>query len=205
MLPIKIRKLNNNATIPRYAHDGDSGLDLFTDSNIILRPKSNLLINTGIEIQLVYGYEAQVRSKSGLAIKENIRVFGGIGTIDPNYRGEILVHLENVGFRCYEFIKGDKIAQLVINKVEYANLILVDKLDRSNRNKEGFGSTNELYKKGAHFIENEIGYIHTCAYCRKAIGNPQDLYTNLNRDSILDFGNYYHINCYSIALQENKV
>lgn len=170
-ISFKFKKLMSDAVIPKYFHEGDSGMDLFSNENTILHPKQNQLISTGIAIQLPYGFEGQVRSKSGLSLKDNIRVFGGIGTIDSNYRGEVLVHLENVSFRAFEIRKGDKIAQLVLSPVVYGHYELVDKLDETSRNDKGFGSTDNMI--------NHSNNMYRCDNCKNYI-KPNEWIAHLN-------------------------
>ena len=144
-MDIKIINKSNNP-IPAYETNGSAGMDLrayITNEDnelLIINPGEQELIHTGIYIQLPQGYEAQVRSRSGLAVKYNIRVFHGVGTIDSDYRGEICVPLENAN-KNLPFIvhNGDRIAQLVISKCEQANLILSEHLDDTERADGGFG------------------------------------------------------------------
>jgi dUTP pyrophosphatase len=116
-------------------------MDIYSAIDCVLKPLERKLIPTGIRIAVPKGYEAQVRPKSGLALKYGISVVNTPGTIDAGYRGEIGVILINFGNEDFVVQKNTKIAQIVINKVEHANLIEVDTLDETTRATGGFGST----------------------------------------------------------------
>ncbi|GIS05494.1 MAG: hypothetical protein CM15mP109_02500 [Candidatus Dadabacteria bacterium] len=105
------------------------------------------MIPTGIAIAVPIGYEAQIRPRSGLASKNGITVLNSPGTIDSDYRGEILVMLINHSKKDFEILRGMRIAQMVISKVEQFNLVSVDQLDTTERGQGGFGSTGNLIKR----------------------------------------------------------
>jgi len=134
-------KVDDDAVLPSYAHEGDAGMDLYSNEDVTLLPGERALVGTGIRIALPNGFEAQVRPKSGLAAKHGITVLNTPGTIDAGYRGEVKVILINLGKEPYEVKKGKKIAQMVIKRVEKAELEVVDELPSSHRNEGGFGST----------------------------------------------------------------
>ena len=140
MLKVKIKKIADVNT-PFYAHKGDSGVDLYAAEDYLLKPMERKLIATGIKISIPYGYEAQVRPKSGLAVEHGIGHVNSIGTIDAGYRGEIKVPMINFNDKPYKIEKGKKIAQMVFAKVEEAVFEEVDELDETTRNEKGFGST----------------------------------------------------------------
>ena len=140
MLKVKIKKISDVKT-PSYAHKGDSGMDLYAAENYMLKPMERKLISTGIKIAVPYGYEAQIRPKSGLAIEHGIGHVNSIGTIDSGYRGEIKVPMINFSDTPYSIEKGKKIGQIVFIKVEEALLEEVEELDVTSRNEKGFGST----------------------------------------------------------------
>ena len=140
MLKIKIKKIADVKT-PSYAHKGDSGVDLYAAEDFTLNPMERKLIATGIKIAVPYGYEAQIRPKSGLAIEHGISHANSIGTIDSGYRGEIKIPMINFGGRPYKIEKGKKIGQMVFAKVEEAVFEEVDELEATARNENGFGST----------------------------------------------------------------
>ena len=145
-LEIKIKKINPEATLPNYVHGGDAGMDLFSCENYILGSGERKLFGVGLKVEILEGYEMQIRPKSGLALKHGISVLNTPGTIDSGYRGEVGVILINHGNEDYEIKKGEKIAQAVINKVETVRIIEVEELSDSSRGEEGFGSTG-LAKK----------------------------------------------------------
>lgn len=138
---IEIVKLNPAAVIPHYAHPGDAGLDLFSIDQTEIPPGETKLIQTGIAIALPLNTEAQIRPRSGLALKYSITVLNSPGTIDAGYRGEIGVILINHGKKSFQIIPGMKIAQMVIASVIQAKLTVVNQLDESSRSTDGFGST----------------------------------------------------------------
>lgn len=140
-MKILVKKLQQDAKSLGYAHEGDSGLDLFAAESAVLRPGERKLIGTGIKVAIQPGYEAQVRPKSGLAIEHGITVLNTPGTIDSCYRGEVKVILVNHSNKDYKVEKGRKIAQMVLCKVEKAEIEEVDELDETPRNEGGFGST----------------------------------------------------------------
>lgn len=139
---VQFKKLHPDAIIPDYAHAGDAGLDLYSIQDDIIEPLSWKLIPTGLACKLPKGTEGQVRSKSGIALKNGVFVLNTPGTVDENYRGEIGVMLYNLNTKqAFEIKKGQKIAQYVINAVEYVKTEEVDVLDETSRGQGGFGST----------------------------------------------------------------
>lgn len=143
---VKIRLLHNCEDIiatPQYATDGSSGADLYAVNNDEICIKSNqiALIPCGFSMAIPEGYEAQIRSRSGLALKNGIFVLNSPGTIDSDYRGEVKVILMNLSNSDFFVKKGMKIAQMVIAKVEKVSFCLVDELDDTDRGEGGFGST----------------------------------------------------------------
>ena len=140
VLKIKIKKVADVKS-PYYAHKGDSGVDLYSADDYILKPMERKLISTGIKIAIPPGYEAQVRPKSSLAIEHGISHANSVGTIDSGYRGEIKVPLINFGDKPYKIEKGKKIGQMVFAKVEEAVFEEVQELDATARGEGGFGST----------------------------------------------------------------
>ena len=139
-LKIKIKK-TADAKTPFYVHKGDSGVDLYSAEDYLLKPMERKLVSTGIRIAIPHGYEAQVRPKSGLAVEHGISHANSVGTIDSGYRGEIKVPLINFSDRPYKIEKGKKIGQMVFAKVEEAVFEETDELDSTSRGEGGFGST----------------------------------------------------------------
>jgi dUTP pyrophosphatase len=141
MVVVKIKKIKDNAILPNYAHEGDAGVDLYSTEDYVLRPGERTLVSTGIKIALPLGYEAQVRPKSGLALKSGLSVCNTPGTVDAGYRGEVGVIVINHGSDEYKIETGSKIAQMVFTNVEQAQFEEVSELDETTRNDGGFGST----------------------------------------------------------------
>lgn len=129
--------------LPSYATPGSAGLDLRAniEAPILLHPGQRRLIPTGLHIQLPKGYEANVRPRSGLALKNGITVLNSPGCIDSDYTGEIGIILINHSVNAFEIKDGDRVAQLTINKVEQAEWEEVESLDETERGEGGFGST----------------------------------------------------------------
>lgn len=141
---IVIKVINKgNQPLPEYATPQSAGMDLRADIDkpILLKSLDRKLIPTGLHIALPEGYEAQIRPRSGLAIKHGITCLNSPGTIDADYRGNIGVELVNLSHEDYVVQPGERIAQMVINKVEHAVLLSVDILDKTERGEGGFGHT----------------------------------------------------------------
>jgi len=140
---IKIKKLKDNAIIPKYATKDSAGFDLCAciDDNITLRKGRSLLIKTGLAIALPEGYEAQIRPRSGLAFKYGVTVLNSPGTIDADYRGEVGVLLINHGHKDFIITPDMRIAQMVIAEYQQASFNVVDNLEDTVRGAGGFGST----------------------------------------------------------------
>lgn len=138
---LEVKKLSDNAILPNYAHEGDAGLDLFSIDEKEIKPREITLIKTGIVIKLNNGYEAQIRSRSGLSLKHGIIVLNSPATIDSGYRGEIGIILCNLGTESFKVEKGMKIAQMVIAKHENCILFEVEDLDDTERGYGAFGSS----------------------------------------------------------------
>jgi len=140
---MNIKKLNDDAIIPKYAHASDAGMDLYSVVDAEIQPHTHALIKTGIAIELPLGTEAQIRPRSGLALKHGITVLNSPGTIDSGYRGEIGVILMNHSNAPFIIEKGMKIAQMVIAEVIHPFVIPVNILEDSERGQGGFGSTGQ--------------------------------------------------------------
>ena len=140
-IQVKIKLMHENAKYPQQARQGDAGMDLFSVEETLLAPGQRALIQTGIQIQLPDGTEAQVRPRSGLALKHGITVLNSPGTIDAGYRGEVGVILINHGEVPFVVEKHMRIAQLVVQHVPTVVLEQVDVLDDSERGSLGFGSS----------------------------------------------------------------
>ena len=138
---IKVKKLNDNAILPTRAHDGDAGVDLYLCESVVLAVGEIKLLSTGISVAIPYGFEGQIRPRSGLSFKTGLRISNSPGTIDHSYRGEIKIIMENKGIVTELLNKGDRIAQLVITPVFLDTFEFVDELDDTTRGIGGFGST----------------------------------------------------------------
>ena len=141
---MKVPIINNSPNpLPFYATSGSAGVDLYANNEevIILAPLERALIPTGISLELPEGSEAQVRPRSGLAVKHGITVLNAPGTIDSDYRGEIMVPLINLGSTDFTVVKGDRVAQMVIAKHETVEWLEAEALGASTRGAGGFGHT----------------------------------------------------------------
>ena len=144
-LKVQILRLphGEGVPLPKYMSRSASGMDLYAavDGEVVLKPGERKLIPTGFKMALPEGYEAQVRPRSGLAIKNGISVLNTPGTIDEDYRGEVGVILVNHGSEDFKVKRNDRIAQMVINKVEQADIEEVQSLSETHRSSGGFGHT----------------------------------------------------------------
>ena len=161
MIDIYIEKCREDAKLPSYAHDGDAGMDLYSCADILVHPGESVLVPTGLKMAIPYGYEVQIRPRSGISFKTTLRVPNTPGTIDCGYRDEVNVIIYNASIRedasddspftlndkgckhgTYLIRKGDRIAQMVMAKVEYAALNVVDSVaDIGSNRGGGFGSS----------------------------------------------------------------
>jgi dUTP pyrophosphatase len=140
---VKIINESSNA-LPQFETGGSAGADIRSNQRTTIQPGSFELIKTGLFVEIPYGYEIQIRPRSGLALKYGITVLNSPGTIDSDYRGEIGVILINHGTEPFDINVGDRIAQMVVAKVEHAQWQLVGSLDTSTkRGINGFGSTGK--------------------------------------------------------------
>jgi dUTP pyrophosphatase len=144
MTTVKIINHSNNP-LPTYATEGSSGMDVraFINETVTLQPLERALIPTGLFIELPQGFEAQIRPRSGLAIKQGITCLNTPGTVDADYRGEIKIILINLSNENQSVNNGDRIAQMVIQKVEKIDWSLSVELEQTERNAGGFGSTGK--------------------------------------------------------------
>lgn len=142
-LTLKIKKLENFVSMPEYKTSGASAMDLVAaiEKEITIKAGEIEIIPTGIALELPHNTEAQVRSRSGLAIKSGIAVVNGIGTIDEDYRGEICVGLINLSKKDFTIQRGDRIAQMAIMEVLKPEVVVEENLSETKRASGGFGST----------------------------------------------------------------
>lgn len=143
-MELLVKRINEEAILPFYAHKGDAGLDLFSVEEVLIKPMERKLVSTGIKIQLPPNMEGQVRPRSGLALNHGITLLNSPGTIDEGYRGEIKVIMINFGQEDFLIKKGMKIAQMVIKSVEQVSIKEVVELKDTERGERGFGSTGTM-------------------------------------------------------------
>ena len=146
-MPISVKIINQSIyPLPAYATSGSAGMDLKANipETICLQPMERQLISTGIFIELPLGYEAQIRPRSGLAIKQGITCLNSPGTVDADYRGELKVILINLSGTAQMIHPGDRIAQMIVNKIEKVEWQAVSELNQTVRNDGGFGHTGKL-------------------------------------------------------------
>jgi dUTP pyrophosphatase len=139
---VPLRRLDPDLPVPAYAHPGDAGADLLAARDVELAPGERALVPTGVAIALPEGYVGLVHPRSGLAARLGVTVLNAPGTVDSGYRGEILVNLINHDrANVAKISRGDRIAQLVVQRVEWARFVDVDELTESSRGAGGHGST----------------------------------------------------------------
>lgn len=141
---MKLKVINKSKhPLPKYETEGSSGMDLRAnlDENLILKPLDRVLVPTGLYFEFEKGFEAQVRARSGLALKKGLGLPNGIGTIDSDYRGELKVILINMSREDVVIEDGDRIAQVVFMKIETPELVEVEEISDTERSDGGFGHT----------------------------------------------------------------
>lgn len=148
MTPLKIRinrisEKTNDVPLPTYATNGSAGMDIYAavEHDLIVQEGITLLVPTGFSVEIPVGYEAQIRPRSGLALKHNIGLMNSPGTIDSDYRGEVKIVFTNYGRNNFTVKRGDRIAQMVIAKYERVEWIEADQLSETVRGSGGFGHT----------------------------------------------------------------
>ncbi len=145
MTILKIERLEHNKVLPEYKTEGAAGMDLCAaiEEPIELKPLERRLIPTGLKIELEHGYEAQIRPRSGLSIKHGITLINCVGTVDEDYRGEVCVPIVNISNETYTIQPQERIAQMIIARVEQAKIEVVTQLTQTQRAEGGFGSTGK--------------------------------------------------------------
>lgn len=138
---IKIKSLSGE--IPRFETEGSAGMDIraYISEPVTIQPMKRLLVPTGLFMEIEPGYEVQIRARSGLAVKHGIGLVNGIGTIDSDYRGEVKVALINLGEEPFVINNGDRVAQMVVSKLEKVDMIAVNSVNETERGSGGFGHT----------------------------------------------------------------
>ena len=141
-MKLEVKLLHPDAQLPSYAHPGDAGLDLRSCEDVVLKPGQRAAVATGLAVAIPDGYAGFVHARSGRALKEGLALPNAPGLIDAGYRGELKVLLVNLDPETpIEIRKGEKIAQMVIQKVENASTQIVESFDETSRGEGGFGST----------------------------------------------------------------
>jgi len=142
MIELRIKLLDEDLPMPRYQHEGDAGLDLPSRVDFVLEPGERAMIPTGIAVAIPPGYAGFVLPRSGLASRHGIALVNSPGLVDAGYRGEMSIVMINTDKReAFHIKRGDRIAQLVIQRVENVTIVKVDELDDTSRGAGGFGST----------------------------------------------------------------
>lgn len=144
-VPVKIIRLqdDHDVPLPSYESEGSSGMDIRANvkEDVLLNPGEIKLIPTGFAVSVPLGYEAQIRPRSGLALKHGIGLVNSPGTIDSDYRGEVGIIMTNWGSESFPIRRGDRIAQMIISRVYKADFVVTDNLDETSRGQGGFGHT----------------------------------------------------------------
>lgn len=138
---LAVRRLHDDAVVPAYAHGGDAGLDLTSVEEVVLAPGARAAVPTGLAVAIPHGWVGLVHPRSGLAMRHGVTVTNAPGTIDAGYRGEVRVLLVNLGDAEVTLAAGERVAQLVLQRVGQAEVVEVDELDDTARGSGGFGST----------------------------------------------------------------
>lgn len=153
MTPLKIRinrisEITNDVSLPTYATHGSAGMDIYAavEQDLVVKEGVTLLVPTGFSMEIPIGYEAQIRPRSGLALKHSIGLMNSPGTIDSDYRGEVKIVFTNFGKNDFIVQRGDRIAQMVIAKYERIEWVEADELSETQRGAGGFGHTGVSQK-----------------------------------------------------------
>lgn len=148
-VPVKVLPHGEGLELPVYATEGAAGMDVVSAEDVTIAPGARHAVATGLAVAIPYGFEIQVRPRSGLALKHGITVPNTPGTIDSDYRGELKVILINHGAESFDIRRGDRVAQLVLAPVTRASWLPVDELDETVRGEGGFGSTGGVVSLGS--------------------------------------------------------
>lgn len=140
-LQLRVKRLDADVPLPAYAHDGDAGMDLAASQDVVLPPGGRAAVPTGLAMAVPDGWVGLVHPRSGLARRHGVTVANAPGTIDAGYRGEVLVLLVNLGDEEVVLRRGERVAQLLLQRVGRAEVVEVDDLDDTTRGTGGFGST----------------------------------------------------------------
>ncbi|MBT3836208.1 dUTP diphosphatase [Candidatus Woesearchaeota archaeon] len=138
-MTIKIKKLHQDAVVPKYPKEHDAGMDFYASESLVLQPGERRLVPTGISMAIPQGFVGLIWDKSGIATKHGLKTMAGV--IDAGYRGEIRILVHNLSNEEYVVEKGNKVAQMLIQSVEQREVMEVSELDETDRGEGGFGST----------------------------------------------------------------
>jgi len=138
---LKVKKMDPEAVLPKYAHSFDAGMDIFALENVTINPGQSVGIKTGLSFEVPEGYVGLVWDKSGLSIKHGLKILGGV--LDSGYRGELIVGMINLGKEPYVFEKGHKLTQLLIQPIVITEIKEVEDLSETERGQGGLGSTGK--------------------------------------------------------------
>lgn len=140
-MELKIKKLHADAKVPSYAHSGDAGLDLYSLIEMTIPMGGRVLVGTGVAMDIPNGFVGLIWDKSGLSTTHGLKTLGGV--VDAGYRGEVKVGMVNLGTEDYTISVGHKVAQMLIQKIEHAEVVEVEDLSDTSRGEGGFGSTGK--------------------------------------------------------------
>jgi len=138
-MEIKIKKIAEDVKAPNFAKEGDAGLDMYSNEEVLLKPGDIHAVATGVCMEIPHGFVGLVWDKSGLALKSGVKTMGGV--IDSGYRGEVKIIIKNLSNEILNIEKGQKVAQMLIQKVENPEIKIVEELSETERGHQGFGST----------------------------------------------------------------
>lgn len=141
VISVGLQQLDEGMPVPRYAHDGDAGMDLRVTSTVTLLPHETRLVGTGFAMSIPHGYYGAIVPRSGMATKHGVTVANTPGTVDENYRGEVKLALHNLGNVPVTVERGERVAQIIFKCYEQAEFALMDVLDDTDRGEGGFGSS----------------------------------------------------------------
>lgn len=140
-MELKVKKLTPDAILPSYAHTWDAGMDMYANETVTLKPGEIGKIKSGVSMEIPEGYVGLYWDKSGLSNNHGIKIMGGV--VDSCYRGELVLGVINLGNKEYTFEKGNKVLQMLIQKVEHMEITEADELSDTDRGDKGFGSTGK--------------------------------------------------------------
>lgn len=146
LIPVKIYKLNPEVKLPKYAHNSDAGADVESIETVVVPAHQTVIVKTGIAVGIPSGYEIQLRPRSGISAKTNLRIANAPSTIDSGYTGEIGIIITNIGDKDYTINKGDKIAQMLIAEtpmIKWEEVSSIEELGKTERGANGYGSTDK--------------------------------------------------------------